>query len=202
MTWAEKIAWFGKWYPLALATEKKYGVPALVTLAQHVFEGGWNNKNKGFNLFGVKPWAGWKGATQLQRTWEVHSTTTVKYPKVYSVTKRADGKYRYDCEAYFCKYDSPQQAYDEHARFLVVNPRYKPAFAVKHDAEAFARAIAKAGYATDPEYAGKLVSMIREFSRPDFAKKPVPQPAAALGSSSSPASGGTVAGQNPTPQPK
>jgi flagellum-specific peptidoglycan hydrolase FlgJ len=184
MTPAEKDSWFAKYYPLALATEKKYGVPALVTLAQHVWEGGWNNQNKYFNLFGVKADSTWKGAKQLQDTWEVHPDKTHKYPKVYSITLRQDGKYLYKIADWFRAYPSLQAAYDDHAAFLVKNPRYKPAFAHK-DPEGFAKAMAAAGYATDPDYYKKLSSLFPEFKK-KAASFTLPSTSAALPSQPAP----------------
>ena len=169
----DKQAWFDKYYPLALATERKYGVPALVTLAQHVFEGGWESKNKYFNLFGVKADSRWTGAKQLQDTWEVHSTSGVKYPKVYSVTKRSDGKYLYKIADWFRAYPSLQAAYDDHALFLRQNPRYRPAF-LSTDPYVFAKAMAGAGYATDPDYYRKLSSLFPEFKKKEAAFRPAP----------------------------
>lgn len=191
MSQTQTAAFLAKYGAAALATESKYGVPALVTLAQHIWEGGWNNTNKGFNLFGVKAGPNWKGAKQLQKTWEVHSTATVKYPKIESVTlittgKHA-GKYKYIVWDYFRAYGSVQEAYEDHAKFLVQNPRYKPAFAVKSDPYAFAKAMAKAGYATDPDYYDKLAVMITQLKKAGTLL-----PAAAAPSSSPASSTGTT----------
>jgi flagellum-specific peptidoglycan hydrolase FlgJ len=49
---------------------------------------------------------------------------------------------------------------NDHAQFLLTNPRYKPAFAYTTGA-LFAQAVAAAGYATDPQYAAKITSIIR-----------------------------------------
>ena len=48
---------------------------------------------------------------------------------------------------------------DDHAAFLHQNRRYLPCFECTGGG-AFARAVAKAGYATDPDYAAKVVSII------------------------------------------
>ncbi|QIX59712.1 peptidoglycan hydrolase [Hymenobacter sp. BT18] len=184
--------------PAALATERKYGVPALVTLSQHVWEGGWENKNAGHNLFGVKVTPNWKGGRQLQLTWEVHTTPDVKYPKVVSVTKRPDGKWHYRVYAWFRAYPSVQAAYEDHALFLRQNKRYAPAFAVKHDPVAFAREMAKAGYATDPDYFNKLQKTIAIFKKKGFPAGPLAAPAP----SSLPASPtGTTAKATPAAAP-
>lgn len=192
LTASEKrhLAFAAKYGAAALATERKYGVPALVTLAQHIWEGGWENKNPGFNLFGVKAIGGWTGPKQLQKTWEVHSTPNVKYPRIEKVTQLTTGphagKYRYECWDWFRKYGSVQEAYEDHAKFLVQNRRYKPAFAVKNDPYAFAKAIAKAGYATDPDYYNKLSGTITQLKKAGLAQPAAPAP------SSSPVSSGST----------
>jgi flagellum-specific peptidoglycan hydrolase FlgJ len=64
-------------------------------------------------------------------------------------------------QANFAKYQSFEQSIAEHARFFLRNKRYAKALAVKNDAEAFAREIHKAGYATGPTYADDLISLMR-----------------------------------------
>lgn len=59
---------------------------------------------------------------------------------------------------------------NDHAQFLLKNKRYLPAFTYTDDGEAFARAVAAAGYATDPDYAAKLVSIIRAHNLATFDK--------------------------------
>jgi flagellum-specific peptidoglycan hydrolase FlgJ len=65
------------------------------------------------------------------------------------------------------KYADWQGCMDDHAAFLHSNRRYFAAFNA-HDAEAFTRAIADAGYATDPQYAGKIISIIRSHNLTRF----------------------------------
>lgn len=58
------------------------------------------------------------------------------------------------------KYADWQGSLDDHAAFLLRNPRYAPCFECR-TGEAFAHAVAQAGYATDPDYATKLVAIMR-----------------------------------------
>ncbi|WOD18659.1 glucosaminidase domain-containing protein [Paraburkholderia kirstenboschensis] len=53
-----------------------------------------------------------------------------------------------------------QACIDDHAAFLLNNERYQPAFA-DTSGSTFALAIAAAGYATDPQYGQKIVSIIK-----------------------------------------
>jgi hypothetical protein len=61
----------------------------------------------------------------------------------------------------FRAYRSAADSFRDHGLFLRSNSRYAPAFRVAHDANAFARALQAAGYATDPEYANKLIATMR-----------------------------------------
>ncbi len=61
----------------------------------------------------------------------------------------------------FRAYTGFSDAADDYGRFLSENARYKHAFAVKQDPEKFVTEIARAGYATDPNYAKSLISIIR-----------------------------------------
>ena len=61
------------------------------------------------------------------------------------------------------KYPTWQASVDDHAAFLKRNPRYKDCFLCV-SAQTFARALLKAGYATDPDYADKLIRLIGTYS--------------------------------------
>ena len=54
-----------------------------------------------------------------------------------------------------------------HAAFLHQNRRYAACFACT-TGDAFAKAVAKAGYATDPNYAAKLISIIGQHQLADL----------------------------------
>lgn len=153
-----------RYLPYALDVQRRYGVPALVALSQHIYEGGRENKNRQHNLFGIKPWKG-SVNTQVQRTWEVHDSPNVKYAKVYAIEPYGPGKWKYTVDQPFEAYPSEAAAYDAYGRFLRAQPRYRPAFAVRSDPAAFAQALAGAGYATDPDYANKLVEMIAQLKK-------------------------------------
>lgn len=127
--------------PAAQACARRCGVPASVTVAQAALESSWGKRAPGMNLFGIKADSSWQGAVTAQVTHEV-----------------VDGK-SIEITARFRAYSNWQGSIDDHAAFLTGNPRYKPAFAFK-DGPGFARAIAKAGYATDPLYADKLIAIM------------------------------------------
>lgn len=116
-------------------------IPASFTIAQAALESGWGNAVKGMNLFGIKADKSWHGETVDINTHEV-----VKGKRVAVVAK-------------FRKYNSWLDSINDHARFLTNNQRYRMAFLVS-DGISFTKIIAEAGYATDPDYSKKIISII------------------------------------------
>lgn len=131
--------------PAAQASAEKTKIPASFTVAEGALESGWGNHAPGMNLFGVKADPAWHGPVTVQRTREVIHGQSVMI------------------EAKFRSYSDWQGCIDDHAAFLLNNPRYKSAF-LHNDGPSFARAVAAAGYATDPEYADKICSIIRKHN--------------------------------------
>lgn len=152
-----------KYYKDALESEKQTGVPALFTLAQAAHESGYGKHAPGYNFFGIKAGKKWTGKKQLLQTSEILNTSTYKgFPVIISVTPTSTGKYKYKIKDYFRAYDTPKDSFIDHGKFFLENSRYRDALKTK-DSKAFATAIAKAGYATDPSYAQLLHSMIDKF---------------------------------------
>jgi flagellar protein FlgJ len=116
-------------------------IPASFTVAEAALESGWGAHCPGFNIFGIKADASWTGPVTLQETHEVVNGQTITI------------------QAKFRAYDGWLGSILDHAQFLLTNPRYKSAFAWT-DGASFAKAVAAAGYATDPQYAAKIVSII------------------------------------------
>lgn len=140
-------------------------MPALVTLGQAALESGWGKSAPRFNFFGIKA----KGSDpeairQLLRTREVFADAHRKFPEVISITKRPDGKYDYVVRDWFRAYPDAASAFMAHGRLLAGSKRYAPAFSTGGDPYAFAAAIAKAGYATAPNYAEVLTSVMRKIA--------------------------------------
>jgi flagellar protein FlgJ len=120
-------------------------VPASVTIAQAILESAWGTSGlavNGRNLFGIKADASWKGATITMPTAEYVNGQRVMV------------------SAAFRSYPDWLGSIRDHAAFLTGNPRYAKAFEAANS-EAFAQAIAAAGYATDPNYAGLLIQIMR-----------------------------------------
>jgi flagellum-specific peptidoglycan hydrolase FlgJ len=78
----------------------------------------------------------------------------------------------------FRAYDDPKDSFRDHSLFLVDRERYADLFRLKQDDyKAWAHGLKKAGYATDPRYAYKLIALIERFSlyRYDGRKAPTPR---------------------------
>lgn len=130
--------------PAAQASAQATGVPASFTVAEAALESGWGSSQlaqEAMNLFGVKADQSWQGAVLTMNTREYLDGTWVMVPALWR------------------KYADWQGSMDDHAAFLHQNPRYADCF-VCTSGDAFANAVAQAGYATDPDYAAKITSII------------------------------------------
>lgn len=154
------------YYPFAKKVEDKNGISAIFILAQSALESGWGEKAVGNMMFGVKASAKTpENKRQLITTTEYLKTANVKFPEVISVVKQPNGFFKYKVKDWFRKYDSPEESFSDHADFFFKNPRYSFALKVKDNPVKFAEAIAKAGYATDPNYADVLKAMINSVKK-------------------------------------
>jgi len=128
--------------PVAREASKKSGVPASIILAQAALETGWGSSTIGDakNLFGIKG---------------TGPAGSIRVPTEEIVNGR-----RVTINDNFRKYNSWQESIEDHGR-LLQNSRYARAMAVKNDPDQFARELQRAGYATDPEYASKLISIMK-----------------------------------------
>ncbi|MDU1062251.1 MAG: flagellar assembly peptidoglycan hydrolase FlgJ [Leclercia adecarboxylata] len=136
--------------PARLASQQS-GVPHHLILAQAALESGWGqrqirreNGDPSFNIFGVKASGSWKGPTT--------EITTTEYEN--GEAKKVKAKFRV--------YSSYLEALSDYVGVLSRNPRYA-AVTQAATAEQGAQALQKAGYATDPQYARKLTSMIQQL---------------------------------------
>lgn len=152
--------------PFALETERKTGISHLFTLAQAALESGWGERTFGNMLFGIKARPETPAdKKQLLRTTEVLSSANAVFPKIFSIKKRADGKYTYSVLDWFRKYETQEECFTDHAQFFFINKRYAKALLVRSDPYKFAEEVAKAGYATAPNYADSLKKLIKTIER-------------------------------------
>ncbi len=152
------------YYRFAEDSENQSGISALFTLAQAAYESGWGEKAVGNNFFGIKKGSWPESKCQLITTTEYSAVANLKFPVVISVTATTKG-YKYKIKDWFRKYDTPAECFTDHNKFFEVNKRYAEALKVKSDPNAFADAIAKAGYATDSTYAKTLKQIIAMIKR-------------------------------------
>jgi flagellar protein FlgJ len=133
----------------AQAASAATGIPAKFMMGQAALESGWGkhelvaaNGQPSHNVFGIKADSNWTGKTVKAVTTEyVNGVATQKV-------------------ATFRAYDNYHQAFSDYAKLLQGNQRYKNVIASAKDAYGFAQGLQKAGYATDPEYANKLMRVI------------------------------------------
>lgn len=138
--------------PSAQAAMQASGVPASFTVAEAALESGWGESmlaREAKNLFGVKADPSWHGDVLTMNTREFLHGTWVVVP------------------ARWRQYIDWQACMKDHAAFFHENERYRACFACS-TGDAFARAVAQAGYATDPNYAQKLIALIHAHGLDDL----------------------------------
>lgn len=122
-----------------------YNLPASVCIAQAAIESGWGRYCIGnYNYFGRK-WGGWGSYVEQ---------STKEYDLGYGY---------YDTTAKFQAYTSLDEAIQDWCILMTEEPAYKQALNVWHrtwDVEAFVRTMSRV-YATDPDYADKILATIR-----------------------------------------
>ena len=125
---------------LAIQHQKKFHIPASITLAQGLLESGAGQSElarKSNNHFGIKCHSDWRGG------------------RVYH-----DDDLRGEC---FRKYKRVEDSYEDHSKFLK-RSRYDRLFQLKiTDYKGWARGLQKCGYATDRAYANKLIKVIEDY---------------------------------------
>ena len=160
--------------PFALETERKTGISHLFILAQAALESGWGERGVGNNFFGIKVPKNLVSNTpankkQLFKTTEVLNAPNLgyKFPQVMSIYQLPSGKYKYEVKDWFRKYEMPEECFTDHAQLFFKNKRYAKALLVKADPYKFAEEVAKAGYATAPNYADSLKKLIKKIEEND-----------------------------------
>jgi len=126
---------------IAISKMVEYKIPASITLAQGIFESGSGTSRlatEANNHFGIKCHKEWTG-------------DTIKH----------DDDELQEC---FRKYEKAEYSYNDHSLFLTSRPRYAKLFTLDiMDYKAWAHELKAAGYATNPQYADRLISLIERF---------------------------------------
>ena len=119
------------------------GIPASITLAQAILESNWGQGKvaiEGNNFFGIKCYNGWGGQCMQAMDDEVNPSD-------------------------FRFYNNVGESFRDHSEFLKTNTRYQPLFEISvTDYRKWAYGLKLCGYATDNEYAEKLIRLIEEHA--------------------------------------
>jgi flagellum-specific peptidoglycan hydrolase FlgJ len=121
----------------AIEEMNRTGVPASITMAQAILESGFGNSILAMNAnnhFGIKCKPDWTGETYSMGT------------------------------ACYKKYSSVLASYEDHSNHIKTRSWYADLFKLKiTDYKGWAYGLKKDGYATDPNYAGNLISIIERY---------------------------------------
>lgn len=135
-------------WPYAQRAAQALGVDPRMLVAQAALETGWGRHvpaardgDAGNNLFGIKAGRSWNGERASHLTQEFR-----------------DGRMQPE-RAEFRTYDSVEQSFSDYVALLRGSPRYAPALQAAGNNQAYASALQRAGYATDPQYAAKLTAI-------------------------------------------
>jgi len=143
------LTYINTYSDLAVNEMKKHKIPASITLAQGLLESGAGRSSlaaKSNNHFGIKCGSSWRGKT---------------------VRHHDDA--RNEC---FRAYNHPRDSYEDHSLFLTRGARYAFLFKLNiTDYKGWARGLKKAGYATDPSYANRLITIIEDYELYKYDRK-------------------------------
>ena len=135
--------------PIAERIAKRLGVDSRALLSQSALETGWGQKilqcadgRSSFNFFNIKADDNWTGA--------VVTVPTIEYQDGIAVREFAK----------FRAYGSPEESFSDYAKLISESPRYQSAMHCANDPHAYIKALAQSGYATDPQYAQKVLAVL------------------------------------------
>ncbi len=135
----------------ATLASQQSGVPARLIMGQAALESGWGQREikhedgrTSYNLFGIKAGPSWKG--------KVVNVLTTEYED--GVAKKVTQPFR--------AYSSYEESFADYAPLIGTSPRYESVTQARNEIEA-ARRIQSSGYATDPQYAQKLIGVMSQL---------------------------------------
>ena len=137
----------------AKQVERQLGVPFQVVIAQAALETGWGQKiiknsdgSSSNNLFNIKADSRWAGAKAQKDTLEFEQGRLVKKNEPFRV------------------YNNISESVNDYVNFLSSGTRYQDALAKPDNVEHFLQGLQKAGYATDPNYADKILGTLKSVT--------------------------------------
>ncbi|MGZ4956444.1 MAG: flagellar assembly peptidoglycan hydrolase FlgJ, partial [Methylobacter sp.] len=144
-------------HPLAVQAARELGVEPKVILAQAALESGWgrsvihnSNGSNSFNLFNIKADKAWQGKQAQVATLEFEQ----------GIAKKVNAGFR--------AYDSFEDSFKDYVDFIKSNPRYADALRKAGNAEQYMHELQRAGYATDPKYADKVMRIYQGNTMAEF----------------------------------
>ncbi len=139
--------------PYAEKAAKELGVSPLVLVSQAALETGWGKAvtqykdgSSSYNLFNIKADQRWSGDRVVKSTLE-YDNGLAKHEK-----------------ASFRAYDSYADSFDDYVDFLRTNSRYDNVLRHQGNDQSYIKGLHKAGYATDPNYADKVLNILKRDS--------------------------------------
>lgn len=140
-------AYIDRYYTLAQEQQQQHRIPASITLAQGLLE---------------------SAAGESQLAVEAKNHFGIKCHDW-----EGEGiEYKGDC---YRKYDNEQQSYQDHSSFLL-RPRYQELYSLDiTDYQGWAEGLKRLGYAEDPQYANKLISLIERYELNKYVQEAVPE---------------------------
>ncbi|WP_017446313.1 flagellar assembly peptidoglycan hydrolase FlgJ [Gayadomonas joobiniege] len=137
--------------PVASEVTKNSPISAVAMVAQAALETGWGQKmiktasgENALNFFGIKADGRWQGDKAV--------VGTLEYRNGIAKTEKAA----------FRAYQSPQESMQDYLAFIQNSPRYQNAVAQSGNETEYFKALQQAGYATDPEYANKIINILKD----------------------------------------
>ncbi|MCU4676429.1 flagellar assembly peptidoglycan hydrolase FlgJ [Catenovulum sp. 2E275] len=137
--------------PVAQKVADKLGLSPVAMIAQAALETGWGQKmiqnadgSNALNFFGIKADSRWAG--------DKTNVTSLEYRNGVAVREKSN----------FRSYQDIEQALQDYTQFINDNPRYNQALSVAHDPNAYVTELQNAGYATDPNYAQKIQTILKD----------------------------------------
>ena len=138
---AKYLSYIEQWKQTALEQQKHYSIPASITIAQGLLESGAGQSELAINAnnhFGIKCTSDWLGGSYYY-----------------------DDDHKGEC---FRVYNNAEESFKDHSLFLR-RDRYAALFELDiADYRRWAHGLKACGYATDPSYATKLISIIEDYS--------------------------------------
>jgi flagellar protein FlgJ len=152
---SEKQASFiSELWPAAQEAGQQLGIDPRNLIAQAALETSWGTHVPGNNLFGMKAGKQWSGSSVSAGTQEYENGAAVN----------TTGQFR--------AYDSRAQSFQDYVSLLRNSPRYAAALNTGSNVQAFATALQRGGYATDPDYASKISSIAGSISPQAASQEP------------------------------